>query len=134
MRGYLRETPASSCARKVRCSAWCGDTWEVATFAEWDCRSFRTTLPAARGKGVYTRLSAGFFRYYVDQAAKSCSGIVEARNTIMRNWMKKMGFAGKTKLSFLKIGSLSLIVTTDLATMARHVAIEPGNRGGWDVI
>jgi hypothetical protein len=45
-----------------------------------------------------------------------------------------MGFAPKMKLSFVKVGTLSLILTTDFATMSRHVALKPGNRGGWDVI
>jgi hypothetical protein len=92
------------------------------------------TVPTARGRRVFTRLSAAFFRYYVDKGAEACSAIVETRNTIMGNAMRRMGLTKKTKLAFFKIGQVSLIVTTDLATMARRLAFEPGNRGGWDVI
>ena len=92
------------------------------------------TVPTARGRGVFTRLSAAFFRYYVGKGVKSCSAIVETRNTIMRNGMKKMGFAAKTKHCFFKLGRVALIVTTDLDTMTHHVSLESGNRGGLAVI
>jgi len=90
------------------------------------------TLPEARGKNVFKRLTNSFFHHY--KGAKNFVALVDPRNTIMRNQINKLGFIENKLYTYAKLGTNSLVFEKSVMAQQSSFHFESGNRHHLPVI
>lgn len=83
------------------------------------------TVPEARGKNVFTKLSKHFFSHYSE--VKKFTALVDPSNIIMKSEMNKLGFKVAKTFSYFKFGTTTILIDRNRQTNRYKISIEQGN-------
>lgn len=80
-------------------------------------------LPEARRRQIFKNMMTKFYQYYTARCASGFFALVAPHNLIMQNTLKKLGFAGATKLFYIRVGNIRILHTFHVDSNKRTIKV-----------